>query len=132
MANSVIKAGPAVIHRRGLHRKRRVWLELSHDFISTFPSSGEHDRIRPIKSILREFIPLSNQSKAQIDGTVSTIKGICPERPSQPRMVHFILHPTLSQDKREATIEFDTIESARSWRREFQGSFISRFDSRCP
>lgn len=54
LANSVIKAGPAVIHRKGLHRKRRVWLELSHDFVSTFPSSGEHDRIRPLKSILRK------------------------------------------------------------------------------
>lgn len=43
-----------MIHRKGLHRKRRVWLELSHDFISAFPSAREEDRIRPWRSVKRE------------------------------------------------------------------------------
>lgn len=50
----IIRAGPAIVHRPGLHRKRRIWLELSLDFVSVFPSAREEDRIRPIRSIMRE------------------------------------------------------------------------------
>lgn len=55
-SDSVIKSGPALVHRKGLHRKRRVWMELSRDFISTFPSAREEDRIRPLHSIMRTSI----------------------------------------------------------------------------
>ncbi|KAH9080483.1 hypothetical protein EDB83DRAFT_2513466 [Lactarius deliciosus] len=48
----IIKSGPALVHRKGWHRKTRVWLQLEHDMISSFPSSREEDRIKPIKSIL--------------------------------------------------------------------------------
>lgn len=55
-AREVIRAGPAVVHRTGLHRKRRIWLELSHDFVSVFPSAREEDRIRPLRSVMRECL----------------------------------------------------------------------------
>src|SRR6266436_6912475 len=48
----VVKSGTALIHRKGLHRKKRVWLQLEHDMISSFPSSRDEDRIKPLRSIL--------------------------------------------------------------------------------
>ena len=51
----IIKKGPVTIHRAGLRRKRRVWLELSHDMVTTFPSGKEEDRIKPIRSLLCKF-----------------------------------------------------------------------------
>ena len=50
----IIRQGPVTIHREGLRRKRRVWLELSHDMLTSFPSSKAEDRVRPLQSILRE------------------------------------------------------------------------------
>ena len=53
----IIKQGPVTMHRTGFHgydRKRRVWLELSHDMLTSFPSGNEEDRIKPIRSMLRE------------------------------------------------------------------------------
>ena len=52
---------------------------------------------------------------------VSSIKIICPEDAARPEIVHFVLHPYAGNPKREAFLEFDTVESARDWRREFQG-----------
>lgn len=51
----IIKQGPVTHHRPGFHgydRKRRVWLELSHDMLTIFPSGKEEDRIKPIQSML--------------------------------------------------------------------------------
>lgn len=51
----IIKQGPVTHHRPGFHgydRKRRVWLELSHDMVTIFPSGKEEDRIKPIQSML--------------------------------------------------------------------------------
>ncbi|TFY81952.1 hypothetical protein EWM64_g2070 [Hericium alpestre] len=52
-ASRVIRAGPVTVHPRGLRRKRRVWLELSSDMLSTYASARDEDRIRPQRSILR-------------------------------------------------------------------------------
>jgi sterol 3beta-glucosyltransferase len=48
----VLKSGPVLVHRKGLRRKKRVWLQLSHDMISTYPSSQDEDRVKPLRSIL--------------------------------------------------------------------------------
>ncbi|KAI0789591.1 hypothetical protein C8Q75DRAFT_142849 [Abortiporus biennis] len=107
--NSVIKAGPAVIHRKGLHRKRRVWLELSNDFISTFSSSLESDRIRPLKSVL-----------------LSSVRRVLPEDPHNPCVVRVAIDekPGTYNSLKEGHLEFDTVESAREWRRELQGTIF--------
>lgn len=55
---------------------------------------------------------------------MSSIKGICPEDPVQPQVIHFLLYPQGGNAHREAFLEFDTVESAREWRREFQGSCL--------
>jgi len=51
-AQKVIKSGSAMVHRKGWRRKRKVWLQLDHDMISSFPSSRDEDRIKPLRSIL--------------------------------------------------------------------------------
>ena len=50
----ILRRGPVTVHRKGLRRKRRLWLELSHDMLTIFHSSKEEDRIKPIGSCLRE------------------------------------------------------------------------------
>lgn len=63
-----LKVGLTVIHRKGFYRKRRVWLELSRDFLCAFPSAQEDDHIKPWKSIL-----------------LSSIKKVLPEDPHETR-----------------------------------------------
>lgn len=49
----VIRAGPAVIHRSSRwKRKRRVWMEISFDMLSTYSSSRDEDHIRPLRTVL--------------------------------------------------------------------------------
>src|ERR1019366_8743313 len=35
-SQKIVKSGTALIHRKGLHRKKRVWLQLDHDMVSSF------------------------------------------------------------------------------------------------
>jgi len=56
----VVKSGPALIHRKGLHRKRRVWLQLDHDMISSYRSSRDEDKIKPLRSILCLYLTYDN------------------------------------------------------------------------
>lgn len=52
----VIRAGPAVIHRNSRwKRKRRVWMEISFDMLSTYSSSRDEDHIRPLRTVLCMF-----------------------------------------------------------------------------
>ena len=48
----VLKSGAILVHRKGLHRKKRVWLRLTKDMLSTYPSSRDEDKIKPIRTIL--------------------------------------------------------------------------------
>ena len=48
----ILKAGPVLVHRKGLRRKKRVWLQLTRDMISTYPSSRDEHKIKPLRSIL--------------------------------------------------------------------------------
>ena len=52
----VVKSGSALIHHKGLHRKKRVWLQLDHDMISSFASSRDEDKIKPLRSILCSYL----------------------------------------------------------------------------
>ncbi|KAH8104961.1 hypothetical protein DFH11DRAFT_1519106, partial [Phellopilus nigrolimitatus] len=99
----IIKRGPVTLHRPGLRRKRRVWLELSHDMLTTFPSGNQEDRIRPIRSVL-----------------LSSIKQILPEDPKNKRALRIV--STSAELPGDKFGEFDTEESAREWRREIQGA----------
>jgi sterol 3beta-glucosyltransferase len=57
----VVKSGTALIHRKGLYRKKRVWLQLDHDMVSSYPSSRDEDKIKPLRSILCLLPRLSNR-----------------------------------------------------------------------
>ena len=124
--NDIIKAGPVVIHRKGLHRSKRVWMELSHDFVSSYPSAHEEDRIRPTRSIMRTSdIPSISLPAKRFRDAVSSVLEVYKEDPRHPRIIHSKL------DGRGGVklcgLEFDTIESAREWRRELQGEYSQTY-----
>ena len=50
----VLQAGPVTIHRSALLGNRRVWMELSAEMVTTYPSADEAGRVRPLRSVLRQ------------------------------------------------------------------------------
>lgn len=54
----IIKSGPLIIHRPGFHRKKRRWIELSHDMLSEYKNATDEARARPIRSVLRMLYSL--------------------------------------------------------------------------
>ncbi|KAG6891346.1 hypothetical protein C0992_008461 [Termitomyces sp. T32_za158] len=52
LSHRTIKTGPAVLHRKGWHAKRRIWLELSYDMLCVYTSSSDEGRLRPLNTIL--------------------------------------------------------------------------------
>ncbi|KAF8073827.1 glycosyltransferase family 1 protein, partial [Lyophyllum atratum] len=101
----IIKAGPAVLHRKGWRTKRRVWLELSHDMLCAYASSSDEGRIRPLYTILFIFI-----------------NKLIPFDPQQARYIHMELG--VGSHKPADDLEFDTEESSRDWRREIEGALF--------
>jgi len=53
----ILKSGPVLVHNKGLRRKKRVWLQLTREMISTYPSSRDEHKIKP----LRTFVSLIDQ-----------------------------------------------------------------------
>ena len=53
-SNDALKAGAAVLHRKGWQSKRRIWLELTHDTLCAYVSSKDGDRMRPLCTLLCE------------------------------------------------------------------------------
>lgn len=120
----IIKAGPVTVHRPGLMPKRRLWVELSHDMFTVFPSAKAEDRIRPIRTMLRRLLCLACRSHlTQHISPVSSIQRVLPEDPERLTVVRCEPIENLGLKPRYA--EFDTVESARDWRREMQGE-VSR------
>ncbi|KAH7334669.1 hypothetical protein B0J17DRAFT_86825 [Rhizoctonia solani] len=100
----ILKAGTGVViePRTGILRpqkRRRVWIELSHDMITTYPDASDEGRIRPIRSIL-----------------LANVKDIDPYDPTQPTRVR--MHMSVLGLEVTADVEYDTEESAHEWRRE--------------
>ncbi|KAA1469801.1 UDP-Glycosyltransferase/glycogen phosphorylase [Dentipellis sp. KUC8613] len=110
-STEILKSGAVMIHRTGLHRKRRVWLELSRDMLSSYASSRDEDRIRPIRSLL-----------------LSSIKEIVPMDTKRPKHARVIFNGLA--DIADTDVEFDTEESAREWRRELNGAIYLNRRSR--
>lgn len=56
----IIQAGPVTMHRHSLikSKKKRVWMELYPDMITTYPSADEAGRTRPLFSILCKWLGL--------------------------------------------------------------------------
>ncbi|KAH9179294.1 glycosyltransferase family 1 protein [Lactarius sanguifluus] len=100
----IIKSGPVFVHRKGLYRKKRVWLQLSPDMISTYNSSRDEDKIKPIRSILLSSVKDVNQVE------------------SKPRHITTLYES--AQGTVDSTVEFDTDESACDWKRELLGALF--------
>ncbi|KAN0139921.1 UDP-Glycosyltransferase/glycogen phosphorylase [Lactarius tabidus] len=101
---SVIKSGPVFVHRKGLYRKKRLWLQLSPDIISTYHSSRDEDKIKPIRSIL-----------------LSSIRDVI-QTERRPR--HITIFYETAQGTVDSVVEFDTNESALDWKRELLGALF--------
>ncbi|KAJ1305985.1 hypothetical protein OPQ81_010700 [Rhizoctonia solani] len=106
--SQILKAGPGVIiqPRTGIlhpQKRRRVWIELSHDMISTYPDASDEGRVRPIRSIL-----------------LSNLKDIDPYDPTQPTRLR--LHLSALGLEVTADVDYDTEESAHEWRREISAA----------
>ncbi|WWC71508.1 uncharacterized protein I206_105466 [Kwoniella pini CBS 10737] len=99
----VIHAGPVTIHRAGIQQARRVWMELTPEMVTTYPSATENDRVRPIRSIL-----------------FSAVRQCEPFDPQQP-CDFFVTHETPS-GLRRTHFTVDTEQSASQWRRAFDGA----------
>ncbi|KAG8955650.1 hypothetical protein FRC04_007641 [Tulasnella sp. 424] len=109
--SSVIKTGPVVVHRSGLHRKRRLWMELYHDMLCTFPDSTDEGRVRPLFAML-----------------LSNIKEVKPLDPANPKSVKIVFRTKWGT--RNGHVEYDTFESAASWRRELTAAIHNLRQSR--
>lgn len=118
-SNEIIRSGPALVHRKGFHRKKRVWLELSNDFMSSFPSAREEDHIRPWKSVMREQHVQLSLTLIDTSLPVNSILEVIKEDPKHPRVL--VIRLDGKSGVRDCDLEFDTVESAREWRRELQG-----------
>ncbi len=60
-SQNIVKSGSALVHRKGWRRKRKVWLQLDRDMVSSFPSSRDEDRIKPLRSILCLYPKIYNR-----------------------------------------------------------------------
>ncbi|RXK41091.1 hypothetical protein M231_01494 [Tremella mesenterica] len=107
----VLYSGPVTVHRIGLLTPRRVWMELSSEMITTFPSATESGRVRPIRSILlssiRRLQPFDHEHPCEFYASYEAADGL--------RTTHFTV---------------DTEQSAVQWRREIEGALYRHARSR--
>ncbi|WVQ77692.1 hypothetical protein IAR50_007382 [Cryptococcus sp. DSM 104548] len=95
----LLHSGPVTIHRPGpIRTNRRVWMELSSEMVTTFPSADEAGRVRPLRCVLLSSIkrcdPLDSEHPCDFYVTYETPSGL--------RQSHFTV---------------DTEQSAIQWRR---------------
>jgi hypothetical protein len=91
--------------------------------ISSFPSSRDEDKIKPLRSILCLYRQLCNcHFSTDFSFVVSTIKEVKPVDWERPRIIGIVYES--SQGTIEGNVEFDTIEAARDWRNEIRGVWI--------
>ncbi|KAF7299097.1 Glycosyltransferase family 1 protein [Mycena indigotica] len=111
---TILRAGPAVIHRPGLRFSRRLWMELSPDMLCSYASSKDKDRLKPVRTLL-----------------LSAIHGIVPFDPKRPKCIQLIFDEQFEREHVSGFAEFDTEESAVDWRKELSGAlFLYRHQRR--
>jgi sterol 3beta-glucosyltransferase len=116
----IIKAGPAIMHKKGWRSKRRVWMELSHDMMCAYASNREDAKTHPVGTILCErLLPSLDTSLRLVSTPVAFINKLLPFDPKAPRYLRVQVGPDSTGRIRLA--EFDTEESTQDWRRELSG-----------
>jgi sterol 3beta-glucosyltransferase len=104
-SQQVIKAGPVTFFP-SRSRKRRAWMELTHDMLCTYASSSSDDHLRPLRSILLSYIQEMTQS------------------PDNSRRIQLVLGEDLNIS---GLAEFDTEEAAQEWKKEVTAAiFLQR------
>lgn len=121
-AQDIQRSGSAVIHRTGFHKKVKVWIELSHDMLCTYRSSSDEDHIRPLKTILCNVTLILFDTVAY-NLPVSDVEELLPFDPKLPKVI--VLKFDGKKIAMSGYAEFDTIESAREWRNDIQGVFVT-------
>ncbi|KAJ7069825.1 glycosyltransferase family 1 protein [Mycena amicta] len=105
---TILRAGPVIVHRTGLHFSRRLWMELSHDMLCTYASSKDRDRLKPVRTLL-----------------LSAIRDIVPLDQKRPKFIQLVFDNQFTQTlSLSGFAEFDTEESAQEWRRELSGALF--------
>ncbi|WVQ82114.1 hypothetical protein IAT38_004242 [Cryptococcus sp. DSM 104549] len=100
----VLHAGPITVHRPGtLKPAKRVWMELSSEMVTTFPSADEAGRVRPLRCIL-----------------LSSVKWVEPYDPLHPCDFYITYDTPSGLHKSHFTV--DTEQSASQWRRAFDAA----------
>ncbi len=105
---TVIHSGPITMRRQhnvAFSRRSRVWLELTGEMLTTYPSADEAGRVRPIRSILL--------------GTIKRLYPLDPEHPCDIRLQYSMGH-----QHGEAQFTVDTRESALEWHRQLEAALF--------
>ncbi|KAL7422545.1 hypothetical protein Q5752_003193 [Cryptotrichosporon argae] len=102
----ILQAGPVTVHGAGVFKsRRRVWLELSPDMITSYPSADEAGRVRPLITVL-----LTSCLRLEpLDESMPCDFIITYEAPGGVRTSHFTV---------------DTEQSAVNWRRQIEGAMF--------
>lgn len=117
--HSIIHSGPVTIHRPGVLRPARRWLELTADMVTSYPRADESGRIRPIRCVLCESTPVDQGSILISVSSVSQLEPFDPEHPNDFRMVYQTANGT-----ERTHMSVDTEQSAMQWRRAFEGALF--------
>nr|XP_031864085.1 uncharacterized protein CI109_000729 [Kwoniella shandongensis]KAA5531157.1 hypothetical protein CI109_000729 [Kwoniella shandongensis] len=108
----VIHAGPVTVHRPGsLKPARRVWMELSAEMVTTYPSADEAGRVRPLRSVL-----------------LSSVRQTEPFNADHPCDFYVTYETPYGQRRSRFTV--DTEESAMQWRRCFEAALFRHVRTR--
>lgn len=111
----VLHSGPVTWHRHKLNSSQRVWMELSAEMITTYPSADEAGRVRPIKSILRKCL----LDRADVVSTIDSLRPIDEAKPSDIHLTFRDQHILKSY-----FFTVDTPQSAAQWRRTIEAALF--------
>nr|ODN91658.1 hypothetical protein L204_05646 [Cryptococcus depauperatus CBS 7855] len=108
----VLYSGPVTVHKPGaLRPTRRVWMELSSEMVTTYPSADESGRVRPLKCVL-----------------LSSVKHVEPFNSEHP--CDFIVTFESPTGLHTSHFTVDTEQSAGQWRRAFHAAIFRQMKSK--
>lgn len=124
--SDVLYAGPITVHQTSpIKHTKRVWLELTAELVTSYPSGDEAGRVRPRQSILSEWPTIRYALSCFCTLTllqVSSIRNLEPFDPARPRDF-FVVYDAMD-GLRRTHFSVDTEQSAVQWRRAFQSALF--------
>ncbi|KAK4687358.1 hypothetical protein P7C73_g2755, partial [Tremellales sp. Uapishka_1] len=102
----ILHAGPVTFHHESwLKARKRVWMELSAEMVTTYPNGDDEGRIRPIQSIL-----------------LSSVARLAPFDPVNP--CDFVVTYEAVDGLQTVHFTVDTEQSATMWRRAWESALF--------